>query len=92
MVLPNCNFHKVFIILLTKDNKTAEIIEKEIPLSINSILLRGCVLRNTEWVIGIVVGTGYDTKIIKNSGKTPSKQSRIDKQMNPMVILLIKRY
>lgn len=59
--------------------------QKVVPLNINSVLLRGCVLRNTDWVIGIVVATGVDTKLMLNSGKTPSKRSRIARQMNPQV-------
>ncbi|KAJ3205624.1 hypothetical protein HDU82_005066 [Entophlyctis luteolus] len=60
---------------------------KTFPIGMNSMLLRGCVLRNTKWVIGIVIYTGTDTKIMKNSGVTPSKQSKIDKQLNPLVLL-----
>ncbi|KAJ3349337.1 hypothetical protein GGF32_005659 [Allomyces javanicus] len=58
-----------------------------IPLSPSSVLLRGCTLRNTEWVIGVVLYTGSDTKIQLNAGGTPSKRTRIEKQMNPQVIL-----
>ncbi|KAI8827036.1 uncharacterized protein EV422DRAFT_23127 [Fimicolochytrium jonesii] len=58
-----------------------------IPLSPTSILLRGCVLRNTQYLIGIAVYTGSDTKIVLNSGKTPSKRSRIDRQVNPQVLV-----
>lgn len=32
-------------------------------ITINELLLRGCALRNTAWVIGIVVFTGADTKM-----------------------------
>ncbi|PWN51152.1 phospholipid-translocating P-type ATPase [Violaceomyces palustris] len=55
------------------------------PVTLSQILLRGCNLRNTRWVIGIVLMTGADTKIIANSGDTPSKRSKVEKQMNPMV-------
>lgn len=57
-----------------------------VPISINGVLLRGCMLRNTDWVIGIIVYTGDDTKLMRNSGITPSKRSRIDRQLNPQVI------
>lgn len=56
-------------------------------IDISNTLLRGCMLRNTDWIIGIVVYTGSDTKIMLNSGGTPSKQSRIEKQMNKHVII-----
>jgi phospholipid-translocating ATPase len=56
------------------------------PISINNMLLRGCNLRNTEWILGIVVFTGPDTKIMLNSGITPSKRSRIARELNWNVI------
>jgi len=49
-------------------------------------LLRGSILRNTDWVIGVVIYTGCDTKVILGSGKTPSKRSKIEKTMNPQVV------
>jgi phospholipid-translocating ATPase len=55
------------------------------PVNLETTLLRGCVLRNTAWVIGIVIFTGTDTKIVLNSGGTPSKRSKVERQMNPQV-------
>lgn len=55
-------------------------------ISINNLLLRGCNLRNTDWVLGVVVFTGFDTKIMMNSGITPSKRSRIARELNWNVI------
>lgn len=55
------------------------------PVNLNTVLLRGTVVRNTEWVVGVVVMTGRDTKIVMNSGGTPSKRSKVERQMNPMV-------
>ena len=56
------------------------------PISINNVLLRGCSLRNTEWILGVVVFTGQETKIMLNSGMTPSKRSRIARELNWDVI------
>ena len=58
-----------------------------IPLSINELLLRGCILRNTEWIIGCIVYTGVEARATMNAGVTPSKRSRIERQMNPQIIL-----
>ncbi|WAR60038.1 hypothetical protein PtB15_11B680 [Puccinia triticina] len=58
-----------------------------VPVDLNSVLLRGTVLRNTEWVIGLVVFTGPDTKIMMNSSATRSKRSKVERQMNPMVFI-----
>lgn len=55
------------------------------PVNLNTMLLRGTVVRNTEWVIGVVCMTGRDTKIVLNSGGTPSKRSKVERLMNPMV-------
>ncbi|KAJ6598151.1 phospholipid-transporting ATPase 1 [Mycena vulgaris] len=52
------------------------------PVSINELLLRGCALRNTAWVVGLVVFTGEDTKIMLNGGDTPSKRSKIERETN----------
>lgn len=57
------------------------------PITINELLLRGCAIRNTDWVLGIVVFTGEDTKIMLNSGETPSKRSKIEKETNFNVLM-----
>ncbi|EIW73502.1 hypothetical protein TREMEDRAFT_26850 [Tremella mesenterica DSM 1558] len=49
-------------------------------VTINEMLLRGCSLRNTKWIIGMVIFTGADTKIMLNGGETPSKRSKIEKE------------
>lgn len=54
-------------------------------LTINNLLLRGCQLKNTEFVYGLVVYTGAETKIVLNSKKPPSKQSNLFKKMNRML-------
>ncbi|KAA8643472.1 hypothetical protein EYZ11_001424 [Aspergillus tanneri] len=56
------------------------------PISISNMLLRGCSLRNTEWVLGVVIFTGDETKIMLNSGVTPSKRPRLAKDLNWNVI------
>lgn len=52
------------------------------PVTINNLLPRGCSLRNTEWVLGVVVFTGAQTKIMLNSGRTPSKRAKMAKDLN----------
>ncbi|PHH68952.1 hypothetical protein CDD82_166 [Ophiocordyceps australis] len=60
--------------------------EMKEPITIDNLLLRGCNLRNTEWVLGVVIFTGHDTKIMMNAGITPSKRARIAREMNFNVI------
>ncbi|KAF9478485.1 phospholipid-translocating P-type ATPase [Pholiota conissans] len=56
-------------------------------VDLSHTLLRGTVLRNTGWIIGIVLFTGLDSKILMNSSGTPSKRSKVEKQMNPQVFI-----
>lgn len=56
------------------------------PITIDNVLLRGCNLRNTEWVLGVVLFTGHDTKIMMNAGETPSKRARVARELNWNVI------
>uniref|UniRef100_H0XF37 Phospholipid-transporting ATPase n=1 Tax=Otolemur garnettii TaxID=30611 RepID=H0XF37_OTOGA len=58
---------------------------RSFPLDADKILLRGCVLRNTDVCHGVVIFAGADTKIMKNSGKTRFKRTKIDYLMNYMV-------
>jgi magnesium-transporting ATPase (P-type) len=61
----------------------------DIPLGAENVLLRGAVVRNTEWVLGLVVFTGTDTKLVRNSFETPSKFSQLDMLMNQTVLLIL---
>ena len=56
------------------------------PITIGNLLLRGCSLRNTKWILGVVIFTGQETKIMLNSGITPSKRARIARELNWNVI------
>uniref|UniRef100_UPI00398E54CE phospholipid-transporting ATPase IC isoform X1 n=2 Tax=Pristiophorus japonicus TaxID=55135 RepID=UPI00398E54CE len=58
------------------------------PLDINSILLRGCTVRNTDTTHGIVIFAGADSKIMRNGGKTTFKRTKIDQLMNYMVYMI----
>ena len=60
---------------------------KQESVTINELLLRGCTVRNTDWIIGLVVYTGADSKIMLNGGATPSKRSKIEKETNFNVIV-----
>jgi magnesium-transporting ATPase (P-type) len=50
--------------------------------------LRGCYLRNTEYVVGLVVYTGRDTKIMLNNTPSRIKYSKMFRLMSKQIILL----
>lgn len=78
---------KMVLPVVSQTASTVDVDAEAIPLTNDNLLLRGCQIRNTKFVIGLVAYTGEHTKIILNSGNTPSKRSRIERQMNPQIIL-----
>ncbi|XP_075869053.1 phospholipid-transporting ATPase ID isoform X2 [Nelusetta ayraudi] len=60
--------------------------DKKYPLTNQNMLLRGCVLRNTEACYGLVIFAGPDTKLMQNSGRTKFKRTSIDRLMNTLVL------
>uniref|UniRef100_A0A8C4W2Y8 Phospholipid-transporting ATPase n=1 Tax=Gopherus evgoodei TaxID=1825980 RepID=A0A8C4W2Y8_9SAUR len=59
-----------------------------VPLGPDQILLRGAQLRNTQWVHGIVVYTGHDTKLMQNSTSPPLKLSNVERITNIQILIL----
>ncbi|CAM9776695.1 unnamed protein product [Choristocarpus tenellus] len=55
---------------------------KQVSLTGNNLLLRGCQLRNTDWVCGAVVYAGRETKIQMNAGNPPMKTSALKSSMD----------
>jgi len=54
-------------------------------LNENHLLLKGAKLKNTKWIVGFVVYTGNDTKLMQNQQKVRFKQSKLEGQMNKTV-------
>ncbi|CAM0873060.1 unnamed protein product [Alopecurus aequalis] len=61
---------------------TMELNSQRIPLGQSNIVLRGCQLKNTEWIIGVVVYAGQETKAMLNSTISRSKCSNLESYMN----------
>ncbi|XP_039504530.1 phospholipid-transporting ATPase IA isoform X1 [Pimephales promelas] len=59
-----------------------------LPLGPDQILPRGAQLRNTQWVHGIVVYTGHDTKLMQNSTRPPLKLSNVERITNFQILVL----
>ena len=58
-----------------------------VALSSLNVVLRGCRLRNTEWVLGAVVYTGHETKIQMNSRPAPRKMSQFEHLTNKFIFI-----
>lgn len=63
--------------------------EKELALNPEQLLLRGATLRNTPWIHGVVVFTGHETKLMRNATAAPIKRTKVEKQMNLLVLMLV---
>ncbi|XP_062717097.1 probable phospholipid-transporting ATPase IA isoform X3 [Aedes albopictus] len=59
-----------------------------VALGPDQLLLRGAMLRNTSWVFGIVIYTGHDTKLMRNSTSAPLKRSTVDRLTNTQILML----
>ncbi|CAN8291465.1 unnamed protein product [Cochlearia groenlandica] len=67
---------------------TMEIKGDKYPLSPQQLLLRGSKLRNTDYIYGVVIFTGPDTKVVQNSTAPPSKRSMIERKMDRIIYLM----
>ncbi|XP_032594914.1 phospholipid-transporting ATPase ID isoform X4 [Drosophila grimshawi] len=75
--------------LLNKFDGTLIWKNQRFALDNDKILLRGCVLRNTQWCYGLVVFAGVDTKLMQNSGKTQFKSTGVDRLLNFIIIGIV---
>ena len=57
-------------------------------LDVKQLLIKGSDLKNTEWIIGIAIYTGKDTKIMMNSQRSRTKRSHVEKILN-MIIFFV---
>ncbi|KAH7171026.1 hypothetical protein EDB81DRAFT_636115 [Dactylonectria macrodidyma] len=63
--------------------------DKTVPLTLNEVIYRGSVLRNTSSAYGIVVNTGEECKIRMNANKHPkAKKPALERVVNKIVVAL----
>jgi phospholipid-transporting ATPase len=60
-----------------------------VPLGPDQMLLRGSSLKNTDYIYGLVVFTGHETKIMKNSANSKAKFSRLELATNNYILLIM---
>ena len=60
----------------------------DIPLDSKQLLLKGAKLKNTRWIIGIVVYTGHNCKLMKNAKEPRTKFSSVETLMNKGLVFI----
>ncbi|XP_058526126.1 phospholipid-transporting ATPase VD [Ochotona princeps] len=60
--------------------------KERVGLSKENLLLRGCTVRNTEAVVGIVVYAGHETKAMLNNSGPRYKRSKLERRANTDVL------
>ena len=61
----------------------------KLPLNSSNLLLRGAILRNTEFVWGCAIYTGSDTKLSLNSKGKATKFSQVERRLNRFLFSFI---
>ncbi|KAJ2821011.1 aminophospholipid translocase, partial [Coemansia erecta] len=61
---------------------------REMPLDPTQVLLRGAILRNTDWIYAVAVFTGHETKLMRNASAAPIKRTNVEKTTNRQIIFL----
>lgn len=61
---------------------------KGISINNDNVILRGCTMKNTKWMIGILVYTGVETKLMQNSKAPPHKRSTVERKTNKYLTLV----
>ncbi|EFC39377.1 predicted protein [Naegleria gruberi] len=62
---------------------------KKLSIDTEQICLRGSSLKNTDFMIGVAIFTGHDTKLMMNTKETPHKISKIERMINKLILLVL---
>ncbi|GBG26583.1 Phospholipid-transporting ATPase 3 [Hondaea fermentalgiana] len=60
-----------------------------IKFGARNMLYRGAVVRNVKWVIGIVLYTGKETKVLMADAGSVEKQSKVERSVNQIIITVL---
>lgn len=81
---PNMRLHKFYGMINYNDLNHKNIIINE-----DNLLLRECILRNTNYAIGLVIYAGHETKAMLNNKGPRHKRSKLERMMNRDVIICV---
>ena len=62
---------------------------QETAVGLDQFLYRSAVLRNTDWIWGVVVYAGVDTKMFRNLQEKPPKMSSLDEKLNKLILTVL---
>ncbi|KAL3209630.1 hypothetical protein MRX96_038060 [Rhipicephalus microplus] len=79
---PNCKIYRFHGFIC---HPTGE----KVPITSDNLLLRDCVLKNADFVEGIVVYAGFETKAMLNNNGPRYKRSRLERFMNRDIVWCI---
>lgn len=60
--------------------------DSKLNIETKQFMLRGAILKNTDWIIGVVAYTGKDTKIMRNAEDAKTKQSNVESMTNRLIV------
>uniref|UniRef100_A0A3Q3EE34 Phospholipid-transporting ATPase n=1 Tax=Labrus bergylta TaxID=56723 RepID=A0A3Q3EE34_9LABR len=63
--------------------------KEKVGAGIESLLLRGCTVRNTDHAVGFVVFAGHETKSMLNNNGPRYKRSKLERKLNIDVIFCV---
>ena len=77
---PNKNIYDIEGTVFVNNNKNY--------ITIKNVLLRGARLKNVDYIYGIVLYSGHDTKLMQNIGHSSLKMSSIDTKLNYIILII----
>ena len=84
VIQPNKNIYDINGTVFYDQNKN--------HINIKNILLRGARLKNVDYVYGIVIYNGHDTKLMQNIEHSSTKLSTIDFKLNYIILFIFIIY
>jgi len=60
-----------------------------LSLRSDNLILKGCIMRNTEYIYGFAVYTGHDTKVMMNSSKPRVKWSQLEQATSKSILIIL---
>ena len=85
---PNPNLNYINGNIHPRFEKENIVIEQDISITNNEFILKGSVLKNTNWIIGVVAYTGKNNKIILNSKRPRLKISKLERRLNSYLLFV----